>query len=118
MKSYRRSYDSDFSANMVHHYVWPCLILFSRPVQTTFEQDSINYLSNSMNNNLLASVLSKGEACTRNPLDAASQQDRAAALLNNEYNLLNCPHPFDNATTLQSKARKRKPCSALFFAKK
>nr|AAX30935.1 SJCHGC08896 protein [Schistosoma japonicum] len=30
-------------------------------------------------------VLVKGEACTRNPIHAASQKDKAAALLNHEF---------------------------------
>jgi mitochondria-eating protein len=37
---YRRSYDSDYSAPLVNHHIWPCLMQGTR-------------------------ILSKGEACTR-----------------------------------------------------
>ncbi|THD20324.1 hypothetical protein D915_008668 [Fasciola hepatica] len=119
-KCYRRSYDSDFSATMVHHFVWPCLILFSRPIQSGVQQYGGNYLSNSTDSQLLASVLSKGEACTRNPLNSASQQDKAAALLNNECNMTGCPHMLNdnNTTILQPTNRKKRSCMAGFSRKR
>lgn len=43
-----------------------------------------------------ACILVKGEACTRNPIYAASQKDKAAALLNHEYscqNVCRCTSP-------------------------
>ncbi|TPP59567.1 hypothetical protein FGIG_11640 [Fasciola gigantica] len=107
--------DVDRSAKPADKYDPKC-----RPVQSGVQQYGGNYLSNSTDSQLLASVLSKGEACTRNPLNSASQQDKAAALLNNECNMTGCPHMLNdnNTTILQSTNRKKRSCMAGFLRKR
>ncbi|KAK4470343.1 hypothetical protein MN116_005906 [Schistosoma mekongi] len=85
-KCYRRSYDSDPSAGQVHHYIWPCLILYSKgPIDIQQQYQSKNVGITNKYNIVKSYVLVKGEACTRNPVHAASQKDKAAALLNHEF---------------------------------
>ncbi|VDP73746.1 unnamed protein product [Echinostoma caproni] len=97
--------DVDRSAKPADKYDPKC-----RPIHPGNQQCGMSYLSNSMDSNLLASVLSKGEACTRNPLNCVSQQDRAAALLNNECHVTGCPHPINNASTMQPTLKRKKIC--------
>ncbi|KAA3681174.1 uncharacterized protein DEA37_0014032 [Paragonimus westermani] len=95
-KCYRRSFDSDSSTGTVHHYVWPCLLLFSRsPVSNSFCNATNFFQSNDVGygntyhqptqlqqaDDTTVCVLVKGEACTRDSHCVSSQ---AAALLNNE----------------------------------
>ncbi|CAH8854897.1 unnamed protein product [Trichobilharzia szidati] len=90
-RCYRRSYDSDAMAGQVHHYIWPCLFLFTKEVnlnQLQLQRQQFhtgNTSSNQKNKIVKACVLVKGEACTRNPINLASQRDKAAALLNHEH---------------------------------
>ncbi|KAH8870781.1 mitochondria-eating -like [Schistosoma japonicum] len=85
-KCYRRSYDSDPSAGQVHHYIWPCLILYTKkPIDIQQQHQSTNMGINRKYKIVKSCVLVKGEACTRNPIHAASQKDKAAALLNHEF---------------------------------
>ncbi|CAL8070862.1 unnamed protein product [Calicophoron daubneyi] len=90
-KCYRKSFDSDAAAGLVHHYIWPCLLLFSRASYPSYSGNN-QYASGYAlrpeglrSTELTACVLAKGEACTRHPGYAASHRDRAAALLNGEY---------------------------------
>ncbi|CAH8551582.1 unnamed protein product [Schistosoma mattheei] len=96
-KCYRRSYDSDPSAGQVHHYIWPCLILYSqRPTEIQQRFQSTKMDKTNRCKSVKACILVKGEACTRNPIYAASQKDKAAALLNHEYscqNVCRCTSP-------------------------
>ncbi|CAH8516596.1 unnamed protein product [Schistosoma turkestanicum] len=96
-KSYRRSYDSDPTAGQVHHYIWPCLILcIRRPTEIQQQFQSANMSKTNRNKFVKTCILVKGEACTRNPIYAASQKDKAAALLNHEYsnqNVCRCTSP-------------------------
>ncbi|CAH8597306.1 unnamed protein product [Schistosoma rodhaini] len=94
---YRRSYDSDPTAGQVHHYIWPCLILYNqRPTEIQQRFQSTNVGKTNRCKPVKACILVKGEACTRNPIYAASQKDKAAALLNHEYscqNVCRCTSP-------------------------
>ncbi|KAF5394919.1 hypothetical protein PHET_09479 [Paragonimus heterotremus] len=42
-KCYRRSFDSNSSTGTVHHYVWPCLLLFSRSPSSNSCCNSANF---------------------------------------------------------------------------
>ncbi|CAH8548432.1 unnamed protein product [Dicrocoelium dendriticum] len=66
-KCYRRSFDSDSASGVVHHYVWPCLILYSRTPRnfSGSHEEPPNKNSKGSTTNVTACVLVKGEACTR-----------------------------------------------------